>query len=115
MDYYRDAVAVLRQARELIANPANWCQGETARDAEGWSAHPEDGRARRWDAIGAVERVAGRGSKVCGDALNLLYDVVPGGVSTERGVASVNDDDGHAAVLDLFDSAIAQFAVIEHK
>lgn len=88
---------VLREARELIADPERWTRGAGARDANGSSVHPRAEEAVRWCAIGAIDRAD---PSIISDALDALHAVTRGEVET------VNDRGGHKRVLALFDRAI---------
>jgi len=54
-DVVATAESMLADAYELVLS--GWCQGSTARDAEGRSIEPSSAFARRWSAPGALERV----------------------------------------------------------
>lgn len=88
----------LKAARELIADVQHWTIGAPARDAYGASVAGVSKRAVCWCTIGALVRVEG----AWGPAQDFLREVA-GGAS----LVTVNDRDGHAAVLNLFDRAIA--------
>ena len=45
---------ILRAAKEKISDPARWCAGELARDANGDSAEPDDTNAAWWCAVDSV-------------------------------------------------------------
>lgn len=49
---FRDAIAVLREARKLLKR--GWCQGAPARDAEGLSVGELKPTACRWCLLGAI-------------------------------------------------------------
>lgn len=49
---------LLIAARAVIENPANWCQGNYALDAQPHSVEPNDLNAVRFCALGALKRVS---------------------------------------------------------
>ena len=84
----------LREAKALIEDPERWCQNHYALDADGNSVRMLGQKAVRWCAIGACVRV--------GLDMDVLYDIV----LPDKPLSEINDDDGHAAVMALFDRAI---------
>lgn len=96
-----ETVEVLRRARALIADPEHWCTGDWARDAALIGAHPKDANACRWCASGALMAASDQpdgAGWVLTAAAHSLYAAE---------VIAVNDDLGHAAVLAMYDRAIA--------
>lgn len=97
-------LALLEAARRRITDPARWTSGVQARDAEGVCVDPRDAEAVSWCAVGAIRREAYDGEPddwaLRGAAYGRLY-VVAG-----RAIEDVNDAQGHAAVLAIFDAAI---------
>lgn len=53
-----DVTATLRAAKELIDKPRRWTQQAMARSATGALVNPNDPRAVRWCAEGAIAHVA---------------------------------------------------------
>src|SRR5688572_10298811 len=51
--------SVLREAKALIAQPSQWCQGWWARDAKGGSTGWRSQDASRFCALGALSKAAG--------------------------------------------------------
>lgn len=96
--------ALLQAARRRIADPARWTHGVQARDADGCGVDPLDDDAVAWCAAGALRREAAEEDahlfNLRGAAYQRLYAV------TGRSVEDVNDAQGHATVLALFDAAI---------
>lgn len=95
---------LLREAKELIADPKRWAQGAFARDSGGAVVAALDPAAVRWCAIGAlvaVDRSDGRNQ--CFAAHNALAGHLHGC----SGLQTFNDSHEHAEVLALFDRAIA--------
>lgn len=96
-----NAVEVLRWARDLIADPERWCQGALAENAECEPVDYDSPDACRWCALGAVYRASPKTPD--GDAaIFYLHDA-----ARPRGLIDANDNQDHAAVLDLYDRAIA--------
>lgn len=102
---------VLQKARDLIADESRWTHGKYARDALGEDVEPTSPEACKFCALGALLAVSGAQYEEEDDlpSIAALRAVCP---VDERGrrrrVPSVNDLDGHAAVLALFDEAIAK-------
>lgn len=94
---------VLIAARAKIADPANWTQGESAKDANDRFCLPKSTLARCWCSIGALAAVIedGSASEYFWKADDALARVM--GTSTHR----YNDTHTHAEVLAKFDEAIA--------
>lgn len=115
-----DTLATLRAARALIADPARWCRGTEARDAQGFAVPGVSSVATCWCAIGAVRSAAG-GYQWADAAYCLaraLHPDAPNGFAAEHGIGEVeshNDDPEttHADVLAMFDTAIAALAARE--
>jgi len=99
---------ILRAARELISDPAKWTQGAYARSSKGeelyYGNNPE---AVCWCAYGALEKVSGQKtfSEVPGN--KQLEESCPNTNDNDLSVPAINDRLGHAAVLALYDRAIA--------
>jgi hypothetical protein len=97
---------VLERARALIADERYWCPGDLARDARGFPVNPADSSARQRCALGALFAAA---HQLTGDQ-HLAHHLATTVMRPLVGAASlmhINDSEGHAAVLDLFDLAIA--------
>lgn len=92
---------VLIAARAKIADPANWTQGECARDSTGKEVHSSSDRAVCWCSIGAIANTIALDGGVFNNVITELEFVIPGGIST------FNDTHTHAEVLAKFDEAIA--------
>lgn len=98
-------IAILRRAREIISDPAKWTQGAFARDSQGSMIPPNHTAACSWCAIGALSRAAFELKAPPGfgaGALDMLGALRP--------LNDINDEEGHAAVLDLFDKALEEIA-----
>ena len=100
---------IIQRAREIISDEQRWCLGSFARGKAGASVSIHDSGARRYCAMGALMLGA---SELCSneaEAGNLAYAV--GKIISPTGsLVFVNDYQGHAAVLALFDAAIASYA-----
>jgi hypothetical protein len=99
----KQTLAVLTRAKALISDPAKWTTEAFARGPEGLSISPYSVMACSWCAIGAIrheERHEGQLS----NAERLLRSVATD--FNGRIVYNVNDKEGHAAVMDLYDRAI---------
>jgi len=102
---------VLVAARELIADEAKWTQGTAARGANGKTCPPRSKMAKQWCAVGAIYYVAGCAypslhPNVATEAHDLLSETAARS-EFRRCMSEVNDLDGHAATLAMFDRAIA--------
>lgn len=89
-------------ARQLIADPKNFCQGTYALDAGGCAAGWSSDDAVAFCAVGAVYKVTR--SWTPDDALDLLNKAA--GAAFTSSLVNVNDLLGHASVLKMFDLAI---------
>lgn len=100
----------LKAARSLIEDPKRWTKGVLARPSRdaGVSCWPSDEQATCWCALGAALRIGGSKGSTPTPRYQAIADALDEQVPYERGdVAEVNDEDGHAAILALFDKAIA--------
>ena len=94
----------LRAARETLSDPTRWTQGAYARSASGRRLWFESPSAVCWCAYGALGKHSGlhpeegRAADFLRRAADELFDLYP---------TEVNDDRGHAAVLSMYDLAIA--------
>ena len=97
---------VLRTARALIAEPTRWTRGVLGRAASGRPVMWHDGEACRWCALGAIHRAA----------YDLVGDKERAEAIADEAIAAcfagnlswINDNNGHATVLNLFDDALAK-------
>ncbi|MBO0863479.1 MAG: hypothetical protein J2P16_00195 [Mycobacterium sp.] len=98
---------VLIEARDLIADPDNWCRFHAARNADGHPiADPTDPTAVRWCAAGALSRAVAATNVAFADAFDLLKLCCVGTGIGPPSPQSTNDICGHTAVLDMYDRAI---------
>ena len=93
-------VEILKGARELISNRAQWTTGERARDKYGYSVHPHSMAAVCWCANGAVEKIGHRFATPT--VWNTLQDA-----AGSNSIVRTNDMHGHPATIAMFDRAIA--------
>ena len=103
-----DVARVLRAARERIATPERWTQGEYARTDKGDALPADDILSRRascWCAVGAL-RAAGVWSDDGNQFTRALADAI--GLLDDYCIPDWNDTPGrtHAEVLDAFSKAI---------
>lgn len=116
-------LTILRDARELVTDPANFTTGVLARDAKGHSTLPESSTATCFCTLGAMRAAAnGNGSRefheACTVVENAMYDF-----ATEAGydwatyvdhdddvfsIANMNDYFGHMFAVAALDEAIAR-------
>jgi hypothetical protein len=97
---------ILERARALIEDEGHWCPGDLARDAWGFSISPIDRDAEQRCALGALLAAA---YELTGD-FDQAQKVATGAMRPDIGATSlthINDVEGHAAILKLFDRAIA--------
>jgi hypothetical protein len=97
---------ILRRARDLIADPSRWTQWAMARDANNHDvAHISAAEPVKFCALGAWRKIMGIG----------LFDVEPPITDYLYAAAyelfntcpeSVNDDQGHSAVMRMYARAI---------
>jgi hypothetical protein len=99
-------VQILERARALIEDERHWCRGDLARDAMGFSVSPTDSSVEQRCALGALMAAA---CEFATDA-HRAHDLAITAMRPLVGATSlthINDIAGHAAVLTLFDVAIA--------
>src|SRR5271169_4086438 len=97
---------IIARARALIEDENHWCRGALARDDSGRQVDPTDAAARRRCAYGALVAAA---FELVGDP-SQAHDLADAAAREIRGSPSLinsNDTRGHAAVLALFDKAMA--------
>ena len=99
---------VIERARMLIAHENHWCRAALARDDRGFQVDPTDATARRRCAFGALIAAA---FELVGDIKQAhnLADAVTREVRGTSSLINTNDTEGHAAVLALFDKALAAY------
>jgi hypothetical protein len=102
-------VLIIEQARTLIADETHWCRHQMGFDSDGRAVPATDKRASKLCAYGALIAAAHQMTNDCGRAYDLASRTVSyfGGSSS---LIEVNDTQGHAAILKLFNEVIAQVA-----
>jgi hypothetical protein len=98
---------IIERAKELIQDERHWCRGYLGVDASGDSADPTSSEAVRRCALGALVAAA---YQLTNSRLQ-SYDLAMNALRPLCGsntVVLTNDHRGHAAVLALFDEAIAR-------
>ncbi len=97
---------IVERAKDLIQDQSHWCRGYLAVDADGNSADPTGSEAVKRCALGtllaAAYQLTNSQDKSCELATNALRPLCG-----SNKVVLVNDYRGHAAILALFDDAIA--------
>jgi hypothetical protein len=98
---------IIERAKELIQDERHWCRGYLAVDASGRSTDPTSRDAVRRCALGALIAAAYQltnntlwAQELAENALRPLYGA--------NSLVLTNDHQDHAAVLALFDEAIAR-------
>jgi hypothetical protein len=91
----------IERAKELIQDESRWCRGYLAVDADGISADPTGSEAVRRCALAAAYQLTNSREKSCELATNALRPLCG-----SNKVVLVNDYQGRAAILALFDEAI---------
>ena len=103
----KNALKILKDARELIALPEAWTQCTQARDVDGHECRALDQRAVRFCADGALIKASyGMDNANYWDAFGLLQDEVCE-IDDNMEVTYFNDHHTHDQVLDVLDNAIA--------
>jgi hypothetical protein len=107
---------ILSNARSLIADPEKWTEITEATNADYMPVDAASDEAARWDAWGAIQRATSdllqtkhfpTYHKPAWDAaVSLSNNIAEHGITALHGVT----DEGHAAVLDLFDRALEREA-----
>jgi hypothetical protein len=99
-------VRIVERARSLIEDERHWCPGELARDARGFPVSPTDNGAEQRCALGALMAAA---HELTSDP-DLAHHLATTAMRPLVGASSLthlNDAEGHAAVLELFDLVLA--------
>jgi hypothetical protein len=97
---------IIQRAKALIQDESQWCRGYLAVDAHGDSVDPISAEAVRRCALGALAAAA---YQLTNDSVR-SYELAINALRPLCGsntVVVVNDHRGHAAVLALFDEAMA--------
>jgi hypothetical protein len=99
-------IQIVERARALIEDERHWCPGALARDAFGYSVRPTDTNAEQRCALGALVAAAAEFTNDPHLAHHLAMTAMRPLVGATS-LTHINDEEGHAAVLALFDLAIA--------
>ena len=97
------ALAILRAARETLSDPERWTQHAVARDARGWATIPESRKAKCWCALWALRRHGTAPETETSKSFLTTASAQMFGCDP----ITVNDHRDHAAVLAMYDRAIA--------
>lgn len=97
---------IISEARSLITPEERWTAGAFARDGVGRKCSPMSPEAVSFSANGVLVHVA---SKRLHDQRDVwpYADIVRKHLKLARSLWEINDADGHAAVLTIFDKALA--------
>jgi hypothetical protein len=97
---------IIERAKELIQDERHWCRGYLAVDASGISVDPTSREAVRRCALGALIAAAYQLTNSRLRAQDLANNALRS-LTGWNGLVPTNDHRGHAAVLALFDEAMA--------
>jgi hypothetical protein len=98
---------VVARARALIANEENWCRGALAKDASNRNVDIIDPEARKWCAYGALVAAAFEFVEGLDEAHEFAAKAARK-MHCCSSLINLNDIQGHAAVLAVFDEALAK-------
>jgi hypothetical protein len=98
-------VQIIEAARALIANENHWCRRQMAFDRDGGAVCATDGSAFKLCGYGALIAAARHMTNDCSRAHELAANAASCFGGSDALIA-INDTDGHAAVLALFDEAL---------
>lgn len=105
---------VLAEARLLIGDQQDWCQGSFAVGKTGRSLVSGSSRAVKHCAVSAIMLAARQAvpnkKEAERIAEGIMARIAPSDCdarAAQKYIWTINDRDGHAAVLDLFDTALA--------
>jgi hypothetical protein len=97
---------IIERAKELIQDESRWCRGYLAMDASKDSADPTSTVALRRCALGALMAAAYQLTNHRVQAYELAFNALRP-LCGSNTIVMTNDHRGHAAVLALFDEAMA--------
>lgn len=89
-------VSELLEVRDLISDPAHWCQGQFAKDCTGLHINSRDPRACQWCLEGALLKCHASHT-----TFNAIY------AATDGSPVQYNDTHTHAEVVAVVDRVIA--------
>lgn len=95
------AASVLIDALAIIAAPSRWAKDAVALDHRGNEVKPSSDRAKRFDMVGAIQRVPANANDY-GAAIRILR-----AQCGKQSIFEFNDGHGHKAVLTCMRRAIA--------
>jgi hypothetical protein len=99
-------IQILKAARSLIEDKERWCPGQLARDSLGRTVRPTDSTAVQRCALGALVAAAHEFTADSYQAHELATAAMRPLIGATT-LTHINDVEGHAAVLALFDAAIS--------
>lgn len=125
----KNAAQILKEAKAIIADPSRWTKGAFARDKYGTKVYALAPAATCFCALGAVYKAADAygadeyhdlAPKLFGPDYDCTYETPQEmqkaldalSDNTEDGIVQVNDEDGHEAVLAVFDKAISSLEAL---
>ena len=88
---------ILTAAQDLIRDPKHWTQRAYARDRHGAGVGSNHPNAVCWCADGAIRKCGGA------DRYGSLIPELVAFLKGQPGLVHTNDDNGHAATMDLFE------------
>jgi predicted alpha/beta superfamily hydrolase len=95
------AASVLTEAFATISSPSKWAKEAVALDQRGNEVKPSSDRAKRFDMVGALQRVPANANDY-GAAIRILR-----AQCGKQSIFEFNDGHGHKAVLTCMRRAIA--------
>jgi hypothetical protein len=108
----------LREAKARIADPAHWCQGVLAQDANGEEIAPSSTKAVKWCASGSLDGFPGWWGAwriLEGVAHDMRIEAKLPKDDDLCDTPLINDTFGHAKVMELYDRAIARAEEMEAR
>jgi hypothetical protein len=99
-------IQVLERARLIVADPTRWTRGTFARTKTGRVVSTFNDSAYKFCAMGALLLAAFELTGDAGSASQILEKTAKV-LSPTGSLTLINDYQGHAAVLDLFDRTLA--------
>lgn len=109
----RTIVEILQEAKELISNPENWCQGDLYQREDGspvTTAHAES--ICRYCSVGAIYKTVPWGNTNAGknhwSVMSYLERAIDlrSKVSRSHEIVDFNDTNPHSEVMKMWDDAI---------
>lgn len=103
---------VIKQAREKIATPEQWCRGYYALDRFGFEQSTDSPAACRFCAVGAIGAVTNRlrDSNLAITALNTVAQRLYPEFHPVSAIVQANDRRGYEAVINIYDTYLAENA-----